>query len=294
MPQDKFTSIYLPNSPVPEPPDWRPFFYSVLQIIFVIFFVLLIGFLIFETAMDIIGKPIWVGGIDIVKQQTTPPTKEEIATQFTLISPLPNSQINNNRVTIICTWQPDIFTQLNSRGDLLPPYVPELFVDGNRVVWEVEYESSWFAQVNLKSGLHNIQVGATTAEFLVELPNNTTTKTQNKNNTRNDNDYQLKRLLWQVSRSHSFVGDLDKCKLCHEIIDENITAKTPTLRTILKPVNNSKSCINCHDKEKINLTHNNKLDIWDCCSKCHTLHGTTTDKKGLLKKDFLPSMLKPF
>ncbi|MDR1483642.1 MAG: cytochrome c3 family protein [Planctomycetaceae bacterium] len=296
MSRNEFTSIFLPGAPIPEPPDWRPFFYMILQFIFLFVFLFLIGFLIFETVMDAIGRPIWLGGSDIVKQQTTPPTQDDLAAQFTLISPLPNSRIRSNHVTIICTWQPDSFTHLSSRGKLAAPYDPELFVDGRRVGWSEKYDGSWFVQVDLKSGLHNLQVSKFVAEFMVDLPDKVglSDKSQNKpqdkntNTQQDDNDYKIKQVLWSVMRSHSFVDDGDKCVVCHEIVVDDKSEISSSQRKVLKPVNGSRSCVGCHDKNKIHATHGRKLDIWENCSKCHVLHGTTSAGKGLLRKDFLP------
>jgi nitrate/TMAO reductase-like tetraheme cytochrome c subunit len=303
MSRNEFTSIFLPGTPVPDPPDWRPFFYLILQIIFILVFVCFIGFLVFETVMDAIGKPIWIDGVDIVRQQTTPPSQEDVvAAQFILLSPLPNSKINSSRVTILCTWKPDSFTQLKSHNKLIPPYEPELFIDGQHVGWAVKYETCWLVQVDLKSGLHNLRVSKNTVEIIVDLPDEnlaeyTTTKLQNKNTNKNtntnylrdnDNDYKIKRFLWPVMRSHESVGDADKCVVCHNIVAGKESTVANAQRKKLQPVNGSKSCVSCHDKKNIHTTHGNKLDIWENCSKCHVLHGTTIGNRGLLRKDFLP------
>jgi hypothetical protein len=301
MLRNEFTSIFLPETPIPDPPDWRPFLYMILQIVFIAVLILFIGFLVFETVMDAIGKPIWLGGVDIVKQQTTPPTQEDIAIQFKLISPLPNSRLSKNNVTIICTWQPDPFTRLYTQDKLVPPYVPELFVDERRVDWAVKYDKSWLAQVDLKSGLHNLRAAKSGFEFIVDLPErsnstddllikprNKKTNTSINNQQTVDHDYQIKYALWPVMRSHVFIDDADKCTVCHDIVTEDKSVIVSAQKKIIKPINGSMSCVTCHDKNKIHTIHGQKLDIWENCSRCHVLHGTTTGKKGLLRSDFLP------
>ncbi|MDR2762038.1 MAG: cytochrome c3 family protein [Planctomycetaceae bacterium] len=294
MPRNEFTSIFLPSSPIPDPPDWRPFFYMIFQVMVILIFVSFIGFIIYEMAMDTIDKPIWEGGEAIVKQQLTPPTDEEIALQFRIISPLSNTRIRGGVVTIICDWQPDSFTQLrNSPTKLKPSYDPELLVDDQRVGWSERYDRSWYVQVELKSGLHKLRVGSFVVEFIVEsndgnrsediLPGRVD-KDLSLVDKRSDDDYKIKKALWQVVRTHEFVNDADKCDICHEIIADKDNSLTMMQRRTLRPVNNSSSCIGCHDKSKIHFSHGNKLEIWESCSKCHILHGTTVDKKGLLKK----------
>jgi hypothetical protein len=303
MARNEFTSIFLPGMPVPEPPDWRPFLYMIFQGFMILVFVLFIGFLVYETVMDVVGKPIWLNGVELAKRQTTPPTKEEIAAQFSLISPLPNSRLNQRLVTIICVWNPDPFTQLKSSGgELLPSYEPELFVDGRQVNWTTRYGTSWFVQVELRAGLHNLWVANLGTEFIIDLPANAglagessakSSERQTKidttaNDRQTDYDFKIKKALFPVVRSHPFVDDAGKCNTCHEIITGKPNPAATSQRPILRPVNNSSACVDCHDKNKIHSAHGNRLDIWENCSKCHILHGTTTNVKGLLRRDIMP------
>ncbi|MDR1053822.1 MAG: cytochrome c3 family protein, partial [Planctomycetaceae bacterium] len=291
MSKNEFTSIIFPGMPVPEPPDWRPFFRLIIGVIFGFVFVLFIGFLVYETVMDAAGKPLWLNGVELVKRQTTPPTKDEIDAQFSLISPLPNSRLSKGNITIICVWQPDPFTQLHSQsGKLLPPYEPELLVDGRRVEWLVNYGASWLVQVDLAAGLHSLQVSNVIMEFIIDSPigDNSTDGLSAKSNERKkigdastndsqtDYDFKIKRALLPVMRSHQFVDDMDKCTICHEIVvnkDKVITSAVQ--QRIIKPVNGASACVDCHGKSKIHTAHGNRLDIWENCSKCHALHGTT-------------------
>jgi hypothetical protein len=304
MSKNEFTSIILPGMPVPEPPDWVPFFRMMVGVILGFVFVLFIGFLVYETVMDAVGKPLWLNGVELVKRQTVPPTKDEIAAQFSLISPLPNSRLNKGQVTIICVWRPDPFTQLHSpSGKLLPPYEPELFIDGRSVEWAVNYGASWFVQVDLAAGLHSLQVSNVSTEFIIDLPNGvgSTDKLSARSNERKniggastndsqtDYDFKIKTALLPVMRSHQFVDDMDKCTVCHEIIaNKDKVIASAVQQRIIKPINSASACADCHGKKKIHAAHGNRFEIWENCSKCHALHGTTVDAKGLLRKDFLP------
>ncbi|MDR2172480.1 MAG: cytochrome c3 family protein [Planctomycetaceae bacterium] len=324
MAKNEFTSIFLPGTPVPEPPDWRPLFSMFFQVIVILAFLIFIGFLFFDTVMDIAGKPIWSGGVEIVRRQTIPPTADEVALQFSLITPLSNSRISSGRVTIICIWQSDPFTLLKySKNELTPPYEPELFIDGRKVDWDISYGFSWLAQVELKPGLHDVKAGGFTGEFMVdgnsgndkvnananvndndnynaeinvgidsenllsEAKNKITTSDANKNNWQANQELKIKRALWPVMRSHSFVDDAGKCAMCHEII-ENKNEIESKRRKILQPVRNATACISCHDKNKIHIAHGKNLNIWENCSKCHALHGTNNNRKNLLRNNFLP------
>ncbi|MDR2346960.1 MAG: cytochrome c3 family protein [Planctomycetaceae bacterium] len=305
MPRNEFTSIFLPGAPIPEPPDWRPFFSIFFQSIIILVLISFIGFLIFETVMDALDQPIWVGGNDIIKQQITSRSDKDSAVQFSIISPLPESRIQGNNVTIICTWQPNPFVQLRSSpNSLTPPYVPELLIDGRNVDWTIKYNKSWIAQVELNSGLHNIRAAASAVEFIVEpskskenritqnLYSNLNEKNKkpdlNANYQQDDYDYKVKKTLWPAMRNHVLVNDLNKCTVCHDIVTDKDITNVSVIRQTIKPVNGAASCVSCHGRSKIHSVHGNKIEIWENCSKCHVLHGTTKDRKGLLKFDFFP------
>ncbi|MDR1926059.1 MAG: hypothetical protein LBQ66_16955, partial [Planctomycetaceae bacterium] len=171
MVRNEYTSIFLPGSHVPEPPDWRPYVAMFFQVLMVLLFLGVIVFIFFETFMDAVDRPIWLGGVEAIKKQKELPTDAEVAAQFVLLTPLPQSKVDSEDVTIICAWRPDE-VRLSQKGGDEPPYDLELILDGRPTAWTIRYgKTAWLLQTRLKPGVHTLKTEAFETEFVVEPMN---------------------------------------------------------------------------------------------------------------------------
>ncbi|MDR0336073.1 MAG: cytochrome c3 family protein [Planctomycetaceae bacterium] len=270
-----FTSFITENTPIPDPPHLR-FIGMVISSILMIGCLSIILFVMFEFSMDMLGSPIQLTDQfqitfdqdqqDLLRDLPREIGFDEIVSRFSMLSPFPNSCVQDEEVTILCTW--------DMSGNIIQsvPFSNMLLkVDNIPVLWDVQFgKNTWLVRLRLESGVHKIQMPGFEYSFFVEGVNQ-----QPPEN-------------WKSFTMHKDIGDPNRCLDCHDFIDrsDDVIRKGHAL-TIGRWKGNA-SCLVCHQNETFTQKHSSIAAPETDCQSCHRVHGTTEPEKLLKypKKDF--------
>ncbi|MDR0705557.1 MAG: cytochrome c3 family protein [Planctomycetaceae bacterium] len=274
---NQFTSFITENTPIPDPPHLRIIGMIVSAIVMFIL-VLIILFVVFEASMDMLGSPIQLtdrSHIDLDQEQEEENTLleqpkamsfEEMLSRFSILSPLADSCVQGNEVTILCTWD---------LSDNIAQNVPfsnlSLKVDNMPVLWEVQFgQNTWLTRLRLDPGVHTIQIPGLESRFFVEgsnlqLPEN-----------------------WKTLTMHQDIGNPNHCQECHHLIDRSSDIIRKGHALTIGAWKGNESCLKCHQGESFTKKHLSIAAPETDCRSCHRVHGSVEPEKLLKypKKDF--------
>ena len=245
------TSVIPPNV---TPPD--PFVVKVLALVLSVFlsFVLMlfIGFMCIEFLADMLGQPFTFGtqsppiDVNLLSEQDT---LILLKSPCELITPKHHTQIRGPEVVVIYT------ERLPEDSPAMPP---DLLVDGTPHPWEVQFgNNTWFARLQLQTGLHRVQVEGTEAEFFV---------TTADSHLQSPED-------WAWNRPHSDTNQIDRCDICHKVSVQPTDLLTGRRTFVLGGWQGAEtSCFVCHEREDHASRHAALKTITNQCFRCHSIH----------------------
>ncbi|MDR2757598.1 MAG: cytochrome c3 family protein [Planctomycetaceae bacterium] len=266
-----FTSFFTENTPIPDPPHLR-YLGVIISVLLMIVCLLIILFVVFEFSMDMAGSPIQLTDQYQVRfdQDQEDAYKEmsldEIMSRFSLLSPLPDSCIRGDEVTILCTWDVS-----GSASQNIPFSNMLLKVDDFPILWDVQFgKNTWLVRLKVRSGIHTIQTSGFESMFFVEGA-----RLQSPEN-------------WKPFAMHKDIGNPNRCQECHYLVDhsDEIVRKGHSLT--IGAWKGNESCLVCHQNESFTKKHLPIAAPETSCQSCHRVHGTVESEKLLKypKKEF--------
>ncbi|MDR2117410.1 MAG: cytochrome c3 family protein [Planctomycetaceae bacterium] len=267
-----FTSFFTENAPIPDPPHLR-YLGWFISVILMIICLLITVFIVFEFSMDMLGSPIQLKDQYHVqfdsdqKEEAKGMSLDEIMSRFSLLSPLPDSYIRGEEVTILCTWD----TSGNTIRSI-PFSNMMLKVDDLPVSWDVQFgKNTWLVRLKLRPGFHKIQTSCFESIFFVEGI---------KHQPPED---------WKLFTMHEGIGDPNCCQDCHYLVDfsDDIVRRGHALA--IGSLRGNESCLGCHQNESFTQKHLSIAAPETDCTSCHRVHGLIDSEKLLKypKKEFL-------
>lgn len=274
-----FASIIPPGLPIPDPPEPK-ILALVLTVLGATILVLLIVFIAVESVLDMTGTPLH-------RQETLPPSEEivvepsrvgeqaargalDAASEFTLLSPLPQSCIRSSRISVLCTWNPDGGDSTFHRRSEEPPFPLTLWVNDFYVPWDVQFgQNTWLANLKLPPGIHRLRTLAFEIDFYVD---DSTDSAQLVDCRRRG-----------ILKSHENVDNHGLCSQCHSRIERPDDMIRRGKEATIGPWLGASSCLNCHSVKNLEQQHAHPLGPLEDCRRCHAVHGTIEPHAGLLK-----------
>ncbi|MDR1962786.1 MAG: hypothetical protein LBQ50_03305 [Planctomycetaceae bacterium] len=271
-----FTSFISEENPISDPPHLK-WIGLIVSTILMIFFLLVIVFVVFESSMDWIGYPIQFADSPVVDfdedLQNLPQglNTEELLSQFYLLSPLPDSSLPNGEVTILCTWDANYH---------FPLWNMQLKVDNMAIPWELQFgKNTWLARLQLEPGFHRLQTPGFDASFFVEGSGLTPPPN------------------WKSFAMHKDIGNPNRCHECHHWIDNSDDIVRTGHALTIGSWKGNESCLVCHQNESFEKKHLQIAAPETDCRSCHILHGAAVHgaaASGKLlkypKNDFQPKL----
>lgn len=264
-----YTSLIPGNSPVPEPSGPR-YLGVAVSVLLCLAFTTLIVFILYEFTMDMAGKPVEfqpgarTGMEEVIGEENLP----EVAffdsmAYFRLLSPLPNSALESDKVTVLCTWKAP------TRSATMPLASMRLWIDDVAVPWRVQFGSNtWLADFKLEPGVHRLRTPVFEEKFYVMGA---------------DAGLEAPPEGWKRFSMHENINDEKQCGNCHYWIDRPEDLERVGHGLTIGSWKGANSCVSCHSAEDLQRKHLHTLSVYEDCSLCHVIHGTTESEKPLLK-----------
>ena len=244
------TSIIPPHITPPDPLAAR-ILALVFSVSLSVVLILFIGFMGIEFLLDMLGQPL-VSVIQPPSYNVEPFAEQDILnlpkSPFELISPKHHTQTQGPEVVVIYT------RRLPEDHHEMPP---NLLIDDAPHPWDVQFgDNTWFARLQLQSGLHRVQVEETEAEFIVATADSLLQSPGE----------------WTWNRPHPDTDKIDRCFDCHEISVQPTDLLTKNRTFTLGVWKGAESCFACHDREEHALRHAALKLTTNQCFRCHSMH----------------------
>lgn len=272
---EHYTSFISPNSPIPDPPQFTWIVRAIVAT-FLIIIGCIILFIGVEFFFDLSGHPLEFGD-QPTELELPPPIKpldpekeiENILRQSVLLSPGNKVSIKGNQVTYLCTWNDRLGRQIKE-----PPFPLKLFINEDYVPWTMRYgDNTWLATVELKAGLYQLRTLVHEVEIYVEDGMNKETRESGKKRAKE----------WKLFKLHERIEQVDKCVDCHFLQESELNTGRKGFSPKIGEWKGSQSCLSCHEETGFQKNHKHDLETFQDCRQCHSVHGTSSEEKALLR-----------
>lgn len=272
---DHYASFIMPDSPIPDPPQFE-WIARVVAIISSILISCIIIFIVVEFVFDASGHPLEFGDQPDLTEPPPPaktvnPEEEikNIVQQSVLLSPGNKVLIKGNKITYLCTWSNKLGKRIKE-----PPFPLKLFIDEDYAPWTMRYgDNTWLATVELSPGIHRLRTLVHEVEIFVDEEPGKEIPASEKKRIRD----------WKTFKLHKDIEQPDQCSACHALHESEIVLEKKGYGPMIGEWKGNLSCVSCHHEEDFQKTHGHDLKTFQDCRQCHVVHGTASGENSLLR-----------